>query len=1232
MIMTNPISPALIKCLVKNNGITLAQKELETILNRDIHDKSIGCKISNTHIRIGKVHLDTFYEAQLLFGNAYWTDVFAYYLYNHIVSIVNENKYNKTRPIILYGYETYSTLTLNKTVALLQESGFIARLRVYEVKGKRIRYNDENIVNNDNKDQQLIDESPIILFFVGISSTLSTFSYMNKALCQLNENYEGVEKFCASIIQVVGKDMGIPDCNDVAKKFIGLGEDKLGKYVVGNNLSEEYLSFIPNFSQRKVYHYVSVRSSWHIPEECKLCMPDKNYLLEQPLIEVNEASVVPTQMIRLNEFQEQACINDPIKEFSLNNTETFLNDISNCEYLHYDHIERNNNHFQYYFRLSRLYHDKKEEIEKWLAQIKRRYDLLGDKRLNVIVAPQHYSNAGFVDSVNNIVFEGTAHVIEFDLQKEYRSNFKAKYNNYSELEKIIRDINGYTINFYYVNDQIISGTAYYRTKSLINSLFSQIDSNRLKVFSGIFVLLNRNSFDTRKSYINVEKCKVAGNESYYLPYFSYLNIEIPSLRSYDDSCPLCFENKKSLEIIDECALDSSVLFWQEKILFHRMKSIYEARKLKSDRDTYYRHFRRLQCENDLWIAVKNAYKKISDNFELELEKIDDNYKRNIIINTFYECIKFRLDATNDIQMKVEYLISYLKVMSRALLYYQEDVKRASLYILLKIFDFFSLAFDKYTLSQNFCFPTRFPIGDNYITLDFNQKALVKLRCDLFKIVITRLCAIGSCVLLKRERLLKCREMGNYMHSCTEGYNYNFDAFLLNNIKKLLCYDRGDSKAILLNNALWDNGNKKLFDSDVFFAKLYLENVRYPLIAKNESVVKQIKEIGDSDITQKYISLSRILKTECLKYNDSIMEIQFFTSNGVNITDGNISSPSKSVDFIFDEENCVYYVRIGNNFDSLRLLNMSAQENFEQILESELKIVKNANIIVGIKTKTIQHVSIILRYRKEIMEIVQSDFNNDAIPKLILTRGEAKMLSEIKTVTHTHKPLQEFENIFNLICSSNNEENCLKLQSEFLSLYMDTVISIAYREKLRFEEYKFSSLDREGSMFSVSYNIVGDRLLYAEKLIKRSYPDICLNIGKMNGDEFIAYDPNRQKTIKDQFKDNYMIIRFRNSEEIGEAYMLIKTFVDNAYRHCMNPKVLLRLIDDGKGNFDLNVENTIPEKKASPADKGITLTALEYIFNGQKTEEKRLFINSPNEQLVEKGNFKIIFKGFIKKIN
>jgi len=560
------ISTAFIKSNVVKDGQTLAQKQLEKILDTDIHKKSLGCKISNTHIRIGKVHLDTFYEAQLLFGNAYWTDIFAAYLYRLIIHKVNEIQMTKERPIIIYGYETYSSLTLSKVVSFLERKGYNANIRIYEVKGEHIRYCDKNGVGV--YDEELLQHNPMVFFFVGISSTLSTFSQMDKALTKNNLLYSKVDKYCASVIQVVGNEIDVEDSNDPSKDFLELGHDSFGRYVK-SNIEDSYLSFIKGKGNQKAYYYVWAKSGWHKSDDCHLCVPE-NYKDEYPLVEVNEASVVPTQMIRLNQTNEDKCINDPVEELSRDNSRLFINDLNNRKYLYYDHIERNGNHHQYYFRLSRLYHDKKSQIESWLEEVKNSkyaFEFLNNKTVNVIVAPQHFSNTGYVNSVNNIIFDGEAHIIEFDINKEFRSNFKAKYNNYCELEKIISDLHDYTINFYYVNDQIVSGETYYRAKSLVNSLFSK-PNNNINVFRGIFVLLDRNSFETRKNYVDKLKNK-EGN--LYLPYFTYVKIDIPSLRSYNDSCPICYNINKAFEIMDECALDETAYYWQEKVVYHREK-------------------------------------------------------------------------------------------------------------------------------------------------------------------------------------------------------------------------------------------------------------------------------------------------------------------------------------------------------------------------------------------------------------------------------------------------------------------------------------------------------------------------------------------------------------------------------------------------------------------------------------------------------------------------------------
>lgn len=1264
----NNISSTLIKSLVKNKEKTLAQIQLEKILNTDIHESSLGCKISNTHIRIGKVHLDTFYEAQLLFGNSYWTDIFSFYFYQFIKKIFKDNNYLKNRPIILYGYETYSTLTLNKTISFLEKDGYKAYLRIFEVRDNRVRYCDERISTDDSQnfggkeqtslDSLVLEEDPILFFFVGISSTLSTFKHMNENLLAVNLNYSKIDKFCISIIQVIGQNLGIKGSHDPSGQFLELGCDDFGEYVI-SKYEEAYLDFISDKDAQKVHYYVSTRATWYIANQCKLCMPN-NFLEEKPLIEVDESSVVPTQMIRLNNNNIGTSTVDPIEVFSKNNSEIFINDVANKKYLHYDHIERNGNHHQYYFRLSRLYHDKRNDIEEWLGTIKNanthfggttlpnNFTFCGDKIINIIVAPQHFSNTGFVNSVNNIVFDGTAHIIEFDINKEFRSNFKAKYNNYCELEKIISELTEYKINFYYVNDQIVSGTTFYRAKSLINSLFSKTN-DEINIFKGVFVLFDRNSLETRKNYVQIILDEETGTA--YLPYFSYLKIDIPSLRHYNDSCPLCFNKHKAFDIINECALDKTAFYWQEKIIYHRQKNVEEIRNMHISDNDCLRHYRRFQCENDLWRAAKKAYDEISQNISHTSETDSDGFKREIIISNFYNCINNRLNQSQTDNEKIEYLISYLKTMSRALLYYQEDVKKAVFEILLHLFGYF--------ISTNLC--GKLPIGVNKLNINLNSCS-ASLKYDLFCIIITCLCGVGSCVLLDYNRLMKCRKIGKMLAGESENKERDFDSFLLNNIKKLLCYDKGNSKAMLTHNMFQSNNLMDKINSgfgEDFFIRLYLENTRAPSLYRDNDVIKQIQDLQNDDdkITQegdaqlneteendtsnddikKYKKLSEILidvATKDVITGERIYAIEFFAVHNdevVNITGGEIAEPSHDLE-CFAQEDDIYYIGVGNNFSQLMRLNdYTSKKSLEEILKCELKLIKNAHIIIGIRANSIEPVAKVLKYRKEILELVETDFNNDAISNLIVLHRDAEILSEVKTVSHHSKPLIEFDNLFEMLpgqygkvaLNDSNAGYYLEIQRKLLSIYMDTVISIAYREKLR-KEQKFMAKDDPG-MFLVDYNPLDDRLDYAKSQIMIEHGNkVDFQIGEINNEQFEPYAPNVQEELFKAFKTEYDIIRFREAEGIGDPYLIIKTFIDNAFNHCISPQIKVKLQKEQDESYTLVVENTITKRKDNFSNKHITLKAMKYIF------EDRLKILEPYERLENESIFKIELKNFIVK--
>ena len=88
----------------------LFQKVLKNIVEKDIHSDSLGCAVKDTHIRVGNYHLTTFYQAEILFGNLFWTNILADWLCDRVI---NENC--DSDDIILIGYEAYTGFLLQTT-------------------------------------------------------------------------------------------------------------------------------------------------------------------------------------------------------------------------------------------------------------------------------------------------------------------------------------------------------------------------------------------------------------------------------------------------------------------------------------------------------------------------------------------------------------------------------------------------------------------------------------------------------------------------------------------------------------------------------------------------------------------------------------------------------------------------------------------------------------------------------------------------------------------------------------------------------------------------------------------------------------------------------------------------------------------------------------------------------------------------------------------------------------
>lgn len=510
---------------------TLFEKSLKSVLNKEVESKEFGCKIKDLHVKIGtKIHINAFYEAELLFHNNYYTTRFAYWLFNQIRT--NED-IQKSEPITLVGYENYSEMLLNELQKMLRHAKYRSEYIVYEQKSiEKFR---------TGKAIELYRDTQFI-FIVPINSTTSTHvklsGFLKKsirnALKEKNENPDDASRLFKKAINygiiLVGSETKNPYW------------EQLDKHIIKSKINGEIITF-----------YMRVDIEWFNPLECKYCFPRDSGMNERPLIETNRESVVPMQAIGLR----KEC-SEVVPHIEVPENENRIEELSNL--LIYKHIKRNGNHYSYYFATEKLweYPEMRQHIQKWLKECRSKInnDDRSKKVYDIIVAPLHLSNAAFVEEVNHNLFGNAALVLHFDVNKEYRTNVRAKYINIQQLyDNLSASEEESIINFHYVDDTIISGETFYRTKSLVKSLITECDMNIVKVhiFKSIVLLISRLSNASVKNYIE--------HPSFFMSYFQ---LNISSMRVKEDACVLCKKHDEWCQIAKKSSLNTTCNYWHDK--------------------------------------------------------------------------------------------------------------------------------------------------------------------------------------------------------------------------------------------------------------------------------------------------------------------------------------------------------------------------------------------------------------------------------------------------------------------------------------------------------------------------------------------------------------------------------------------------------------------------------------------------------------------------------------------
>lgn len=790
---------------VKINGKeqTIFEAYVQKVLETNIQSAGFGCKIVDTHMRLGStIHIDSFYEAELLYSNRLFISRFAYLL---VREIIMNNDFLKASKITLFSYALYSELLIVKIISILElifpKKSFDYAILEREAEHRgfkhvdRIRYS--NPFDNEKKRNDYFADRKVICI-VPINSTLKTHEKLIDMFCKENTSCS-VDNFIMNFAVIL------------------VGSDHKNKYWTIDEEKKTFSSI--NLDIKPLPKYlIEVKVSYQEASNCKMCFPN-NPLNEKPLIEVNAASTIPNQSFGLYKST------DGKEEFTwkkIKREEQSLNVLKSS--LIYSHVKRGENHFSMYFRTDRLFIDNKAEILEWLKNIRDKIKIDFNEQ-HILVCPSHFSNAGFLEYVNKIIFCDAALIIRVDVDKEYRCNMEAKFSSFQEFMHLLSSRNEKTIvRIYYVDDSIVSGRTFQRTKSLISSVLgvyaNQYSNLEIKLFDKIFILLDRNSNQTRMQYLEHQNMETMLLDKQKDRFWAFRTLRISSIRNHGDSCVICQLARTDHILYQTSATALMAKHWKTQEKSHKVHTLSESqndifinaidvtKKKKQERA-----FRRMVCMHVAGIALS--------------EKYHGNYKEKAL----RDILKLMLEdytARKEVDQSgaFEYLLSYFKVISRPFIAFSKAVREAIFDVMLVCLEYLinpesDLFWD--TLSSN----KEYLKENRALFMRIYDEILMKLddssqKKDFVLVLMKQCMELRSNYFIRPENI---RKLSKFVNRYDEKYTIYFQYLCL--VKKLVGVNSDTSKSAWFNTQLSTEDAMKDYMGlpKSIYSLLYLENTR-----------------------------------------------------------------------------------------------------------------------------------------------------------------------------------------------------------------------------------------------------------------------------------------------------------------------------------------------------------------------------------------------------------------------
>jgi len=550
-------------------------------LLEDYQQSPYGCKISHTQIRVGsKVYLDTFYVAELLFHNPVITHHFAYLIALDLHETLKSIKNLSEAKVVILGYESYSAILVQQIKNILSPLGKEHDDSIYTAITLNTNYDESKIIYSsvnpfDEESRSLTKESSdgetekrrddcaancMLITIIPIGTTLSTIQKMHNIFekeMKIKTNIRS-KNYCLVLSASYNEN------KDSIDNYWSYDlDEKYQPYALGDKQHQNTVFITPDMpidlksSRQKIQSSVSkivvrylinVESNWQIPfkEPSEL-----NRSRALPLIEVDKASSNPVCIF--SQRDKKIGHFDYDEKTNSNKLAGFYSK------LYYSHIERGENHFQFYFDFKKFLGEDNNviKVEEWLKEISQNID---SDAYNIIITPVNETISIFLKLVVSIIFHNQVRLLIIPSDNSYRESIRSKYSYIAEeCEALRKNDPNYRINVYYVNDSIINGHSIERGLYLINMLLPGV-LEKMK-YTKILLLVNRSSFDTILRYVD--------NANRDL--FAFIQLATPSYNMRNGTCPAC-DLKKKYERLRERS--STIVLANE---FNRLAQKHELR-------------------------------------------------------------------------------------------------------------------------------------------------------------------------------------------------------------------------------------------------------------------------------------------------------------------------------------------------------------------------------------------------------------------------------------------------------------------------------------------------------------------------------------------------------------------------------------------------------------------------------------------------------------------------------